>query len=96
MASDPIYIYRDTYGYNFACTEHMLYPKEIAKLYRIRKHGRLDVKAVEETLEKYQKKNGIDSKFYYKTRRGTLRRVYPKSIYDPAVKELKEEKKNGV
>ena len=96
MERRPVYVYKDEFGYPFTCTEHMLYPSEIARIYRIRKNNKLDIKGVEKLLDVYHKENNIMSKFYYETSRGNLRRVYPKSIYDSAIKKYREEKRNGV
>lgn len=96
MQAEVFYMYQDQFGYRFACPEHMLYPREIAILYKIRKNGRVDVKKVKNILDDFHKKNDIKSEFYYTTSRGKTYRVYPRSIYDTAIKEFKEEKENGI
>ena len=77
--------------------EHMLNAYEIACKYNIystkdKPHARF----VARLLTEYLNRLNIDEKFYYKTSKGDMMRVYPSTMYGPLFRKLKEDHPHNV
>ena len=72
--------------------EHMLNVHEIACKYGIRStKDKPHARFVARLLTEYLNRLNIEEKYYYKTSKGDMMRVYPSTMYGPLFRKLRED-----